>query len=738
MLKIIWKKLVAKQICSQKIIVLFVSFFLNASFQADNHLILHFYEPPVYKGSDLPCDKENGRFFSRYVKKKYKCFRHNECIDCKKITIEKNIELKLNLKSLDGDIIDNSIYLNTNVLKYNEFLYFFNLCRASSEIKENFETKNFSLILRILDILKFKKDKNFKEFIRILLLSVILNAQSSSQRYNLDKESIISSSLLHMFLGEFGKIYLFETSLFKEYLSDKTIKEIFDNNFNMNYRINTKFVHINSCFIVRLDKYIRYNLCSKEAFMIFFNCIRISSMIMVCLEESLKNISFDISKLIFSYVEEICFHSRESMKYFEYLCDSMFFKHIKILVLIYCNFYIFSERIFENFKSLECIYLVDSYSINLNLQSMIYSYLRNLLYMFYDDISSDKNASSFFEIGTEKYDKPESINEECIVGTKTPFMISREIKDKENYMISHNIIIYVSKLFEFNALVSDSKSIKKLCLTFKNIHLKTLYFDNSVFITNIKEMSMQDSELTNGFLRSILTITSLEKIEILRCKVCIEKMDTHIKHLNMRSLSIFGTSVENSDELPQFINCMTNLNILTLQYNKTSSVFSNNTIDTLKIGYGYKEGSIFCLFSENNLASVRVLFLFKFTIGNNDINAMKNCKKIQKLVLTECEFRETYFYQLFDSHEVYIIEVLELKNISLSMLDCLFISKLRNLKFLNLKIKHINFDSIKWFNSFNLQESNFKLQMIVSKKYWIEIEQFKEMIGTNNFEIILC
>ncbi|TBU20947.1 hypothetical protein CWI38_0008p0200 [Hamiltosporidium tvaerminnensis] len=284
-------------------------------------------------------------------------------------------------------------------------------------------------------------------------------------------------------------------------------------------------------------------------------------------------------------------------------------------------------------------------------------------------------------------------------------------------------------------------------------------------------MSMQDSELTNGFLRSILTITSLEKIEILRCKVCIEKMDTHIKHLNMRSLSIFGSTVENSDELPQFINCKTNLKILTLQYNKTSSVFSNNmqeniikldylktldlreefnsnnyftnfsgikTIDTLKIGYGYKEGSIFCLFSENNLASVRVLFLFKFTIGNNDINAMKNCKKIQKLVFTECEFRKTYFYQLFGNYEVYIIEVLELKKISLSMLDCLFISKLRNLKFLNLKIQHINFDSIKWFNSFNLQESNFKLQMIVSKKYWIEIEQFKEMIGTNNFEIILC
>ncbi|TBU02036.1 hypothetical protein CWI39_1249p0020, partial [Hamiltosporidium magnivora] len=114
-----------------------------------------------------------------------------------------------------------NIYININLLSYNEFLYFYNIVMCFPFLIENVNENRYQLMLKICDILKIKTNKLFEKFIRLILFFQIFNpgATNKWKVISTSKSYRCSSIISKKAIVEFFKIY---------FISEKTQKEIKD------------------------------------------------------------------------------------------------------------------------------------------------------------------------------------------------------------------------------------------------------------------------------------------------------------------------------------------------------------------------------------------------------------------------------------------------------------------------------------------------------------------------------
>ncbi|KAK1347561.1 hypothetical protein LUQ84_003095 [Hamiltosporidium tvaerminnensis] len=75
-------------------------FFLVENLKAENSFIFHFYNEEEY---NLKCDKEHEMPFSKFIKHRYNCFEHKECINCIKHIITGVDKFSLNFDIEDEE-----------------------------------------------------------------------------------------------------------------------------------------------------------------------------------------------------------------------------------------------------------------------------------------------------------------------------------------------------------------------------------------------------------------------------------------------------------------------------------------------------------------------------------------------------------------------------------------------------------------------------------------------------------
>ncbi|TBU04423.1 hypothetical protein CWI37_0137p0030 [Hamiltosporidium tvaerminnensis] len=758
-----------KNICDQKIVRFFIWIFLIVDLKVDNRFVIHFYDEMNNGETDVYSMNKNSICFSRFVKKKYFCYVHNECIKCSQFLIENENDFPLNFKNKDEGESDHCIFLNTKVLKFNEFLYFFKIIKEISELKENFKMCDFLLILRKLEVFKFKKDKNFNLIVRNLLLSIVFNSKYIYANNNLKGKTIVSTSMLKLLFKEFGRIYFLDASLFFENASGIKIKEILNENFDINFIFDPKFVCINSTFITVINELFESNLEFLISFRIIFANIRNTRAILYGNRSSIRNISSRICYILFSNIEKFCFYSWEDMNFFNSMCDKLIYKKVTILIFFRCRFSVFSESPFNAFKSLTRIYFINSYITNPISLGKLYTYLE-LIFSFYNEITNETNAAKILKLATDIQPQFDNIDAVRFFDFNKSLMISQEFKSSEYLVCLVDEIYYVGSYFGIYMSVSTfPQNVKSISVIFKEVSLRGFQLQNPSIFNTTRELSILDSEFSNEFLLDILLLPHLEEFVICNCKALFEKKLTYEKRSSINNFSISGSTFTNSEEMINFVNCMPNLKSLTLRNNKNlymfQSISTNNMIwsssleilmllderkfqgvlpnlsclkiiKNFKFDYGlYDEGSLLQLMGNQGLINVCNLSVYNFKIGSRDKDAIKNISEIKNLSFFNCTFINITFSQLFDPTKKYTIEKLILERILLTVVDILFLSNLACLKYLEIETSGFLFQSKDFSKVVLLNLSQLRIRLKVPMQFLREINYFKEVMQSSNLEI---
>ncbi|KAK1347558.1 hypothetical protein LUQ84_003093 [Hamiltosporidium tvaerminnensis] len=715
-----------------KIIFTIGSILLIKNIKADMSIIFHFYDPQNQQECNLNCNKEEKMQFSNFIKQRYNCYEHEECIECTRYIIKDPSELILNLddnKSNENN--EKKIYICTDVCKYEDFLYFLKILNEIHDFKENLQVDDFILLIHILDMFKFKKDKKFKQLIRIILLSIIYNCQKNYNKGDLTKKNYISSSLFNCILYEFRKIYFFDLKPNfdkEERVSGEHIKNLIVENFDENFCSGKTYVSIKSEFLIKLSKYIKYNKEFRHGFKNIFKWIK---PLRVALDSI--NSTSDVSTMLMSLIyfipgEELCFQSWKNAVQLQYMLENFGFEKIRTLFFIDCNFLSFYESYFESFRSLKFIYLFNCQLLNTTISENNYKLVQNIVSIVYNEVEKLMSISKSAEKNINEPFESKLLNGEEFESSMKIFSIPHADYFRKIQIFFANTMPIYFPFVKFELSVLNPQKIRNIAIVLKRFCLSDLNFEGHCVNKNLKSLEIQASCITDELLYSVLLLSNLKKIILLYSKIILKNHETNYRtHILLQELVISWCNFENQERIFKFINSFPNLKSLQITYNKGMdlfrhvfnynmiklvhlekfifeqereciSEFSNftgkNSIIELNISYGSKAGFLYSLFSNNKLQNVRKLQINKFIIGARDKNSMVKCVKIRDLIMSNCRFTDISFSELFKIDNEYAIKKILLMDMILSKRDIIFISKLKHLRRLTLNYINISLDLI--------------------------------------------
>ncbi|TBU00285.1 hypothetical protein CWI36_1687p0010, partial [Hamiltosporidium magnivora] len=426
---------------------------------------------------------------------------------------------------------------------------------------------------------------------------------------------------------------------------------------------------------------------------------------------------------------------------------------------------------FKNFTCLRDIYLFHSYGEYKVFSDKSYTFIKNLVSLFYMEIIEDQKLTSRF-LKITNNNKPINIapiNMHSIDSLNKIF-ISQEEFHSENYQIylSDTINISFSNI-EFKVNILDRSKIRKIEMHIYNIYVDRIYFESLYISKNLKGFQIHRAKLSSKFLFEVLLLSNLETIVITDSTITFPKHTTNYhKHLLMNELSIIGCVLENQDRIFEFINSMPKLKNLTLLSNIDTDFFikifennmiklsllekfhfseegtcdsgfldflNNDSIIDLNVGFRSKEGSLSELFGNEKMLNIEKLQLEYFKIGFKDRKSIVNYKKMHYLHIFECDFYQISFSELFDKNEECAIEILTLINITIRKCDIIFLSRLRKLRSLSIQTKYRFFDYVDLFRFVRFYSSKLNIEIGFHQLLWSEKHKFKEIFGNNQHEI---
>ncbi|TBU07926.1 hypothetical protein CWI36_0206p0040 [Hamiltosporidium magnivora] len=695
---------------------------LCSALKADSSIILHFYNEPNEHEKNSEHGKVNIRSFSKFIKKKHKCFEHTECKECVKYIIEDRNKIHLNFDMKSSEKKRASIFISTNVLKYQDFIYFLKVSNEIQDIKENLRFSDFSMLIHILDIFKFKKDKNFSSLIRVFLLSIIYNNQNDYEE-DLIKIITTSSSVFKIILYEFCSIYLLVLDSDFRGISTTSFKKQINENFDDVICSDKKFLEINMEIFNKISKLIRRSQKFEHIFKIIFGSIKpLRVSLYYCeLHDDIANIlapSFLIS------CEALCFENWENMKFIEKIFESLILKNLKTLFFLNCEFSFFKESLLKKFTADSRIYILNSsLETTLDFRKPVYSkesieFLKRLVLKLYNEIRSKKNTSIFLEKNTGKPYKIEKFNINKYIETNRSVGFQEAFNFKDHNIYFKDFFSICENFVTIDFAVINIQKIGKICIRLRDIFTNGLNFKSTDISENIVELYIYASKLTDNFLRDILTLPRLKTICISDCTLVFQKHKSkYAKNLSIDNLSITACDFENQNGVFEFINSMPNIKTFDFHSFKNASFYidifkncrielnslenfhygeknkfsasylkflSKDSITTLQLVVNSKIGSLKELFFEKKLRNVTRFVIYHFKIGTKDKKAMVNCTNMNFFTLYKCEFDKISFFELFDVKKEYAFRNIYLDHIVLKSQDVYFLSNLKQLRWLSL------------------------------------------------------
>ncbi|KAK1349344.1 hypothetical protein LUQ84_001523 [Hamiltosporidium tvaerminnensis] len=639
------------------------------------------------------------------------------------------------LKFLNEDEIPENqqynIYINNNLLNYDDFVYFYNIVMSFPYLIENINECKYLKIFRIIDIFKFKNDKLFIDFIRYMLASVVFNL------VDLEKWNVFSKT---------KNVYLVNDAI-----SKKVILEFFRLYFIDN-RTSNKIRDISRILeSIKLYKFVIIN--TKEDFLYIYNDI---------LQEILKiHKNIKSFQKIFNTIFKIHIFKRLLLFKINYNCkyncllDLCLFKNCDEIFLLEClNTEILIQKIYEfrKFIPLKTLSIIDSkFTIKdeiswfetLNVEKFYYvvskynsatkfskfgpeSPLCNIFYKFKEQIYNKENESNIYYRDSDCpcYDQNTRIDLKChqekskierLINIKFPFQefVYMEVTNSfikfsfylMNYKEFQNITI------EFSYTNLNDFNLKKLEI----LNNREIY-TNIEILTNIVTMRIYNSILNDIFLSKVLLFPSLKRLFISKSEIIFSKEKVEFdRNYKIESFCCNESRVNNKkcvfdfiyklDALKEFeISCytqitnifepkfydenliminVTNLKYSVKYYNNDYTPFYSIFPNLLHFNFSFEcsEGTLYNIFFKKNFVYLRSLTFNDITVGIKDANALKDLRNLTLLYFNEnCKFTEISFCNLFDSNNSYLLEELRFPNMEYTYCDLQFLMRLKFLK----------------------------------------------------------
>ncbi|TBU19808.1 hypothetical protein CWI38_0197p0010 [Hamiltosporidium tvaerminnensis] len=613
----------------------------------------------------------------------------------------------------------NNIHINVNDLNYDDFSYFYNLVISFPCFVDYMNEYKYRLIFRIIDIFKIQYNKPLKDFIRLILASVVLNTEVIKLWYFSVLKSnkhIVSIALSNIAFVELLGLYGISKAILNQIKAVyKAVITTECNNFGF-ADLNENFFYLDTCIlqkILKIHKQAKYFLKTLNIFFSLHVYKRFFLFIMSYTEE--YKCFFNLS--LFKNLEELfMFKCLNTKVFIANIIKTMHLQSIKILTVFKSNLISEDEIVWLkelNFEELN--YIVTKYDSKTYFSiSEFKSPVCIIFSKIIDAIFNNENKSSFYARGTNIscYDQD---NEFVFVF----YQDENRVKDLMNHGIACQISFRIKLCNMFINVIFDIINFKRL----RNIEIEFTYTcirDFSIYsseiLNNIVTMRIVGSTVNDVFLSKILLFPALKNIVFYVCTIIflnnniILSENTNIEYLNiadslinnvnyfidlmnkmvgLKSLEIFNMTKnsnpleKNSDNIKLCLLKLTYLRYSSSYYSYNNALFFPFLPSLLKfnLGSNHPAGTLHKIFFNGNFYMLRKLVFYGIKIGQEDELALQKLTNLHSLTIGKnSEFSNINFSQMFHTAYTYSLTELILPNIEITYFDLKFISELKNLK----------------------------------------------------------
>ncbi|TBU04766.1 hypothetical protein CWI36_0717p0010 [Hamiltosporidium magnivora] len=684
--------------------------FMLSGIKTNNTIILYFYENHDYILPATDFNSNESVVYSEFINEKYKFPGFCTCKQYSEMFIWNRAEILLKFKDpLESK--ENSpykIYIQSSVLSYQEFIYFYKILCEFPCLIDNFSYKKLLEVLQIFDIFKFIKNEFFDDFIRFILTSVLY---SLNDDFIYNSNENVKDMILCVDLSRIVILQLFELFICKNICLiqiDDYHKKILS--------INENFLYLDVIIILEINR--MCVCCSKLRVLLEVLLSRLAFQDLFISKVSGKYfVSKNTISIFFAKLNEIIFYKCSEIEFFlKALKTSNSIHTCKSIGFIECKFNMMEEYLISELKSVKRYIIYHSLFLqSQNLSDMLprYKYLEKKITK---EIFNPYNVSNFTDRRTsEKLNMRPLTFQQNFMNTTNLFNFNFSKYPFFIYLFGEIKNHYIDVIF----LTRDSREILSIELRFKNFFITGFKLTDSEIYDSILDISLSYMELNDKLLTDVLIFPKLENLNILNSNIIFEKNSLMFKeNENIINFKIINSTVSKEKCFFGFLCAMINLESLNISSHRKFSIFnqeynnicsfkflkrikynvsyiltqtipdfsSSYPIDEFTLGEDFPGGTLSKIFEPSTFNLVRILTLDRISIDKNDKLSLCKFKSMHTLTFISCKIKELNFYELFNTQENYIIENLYLKKLSLRILDLYFIRKLKSLKRLSLSI----------------------------------------------------
>ncbi|TBU09674.1 hypothetical protein CWI36_0007p0080 [Hamiltosporidium magnivora] len=708
-------------------IIFFIIQFFNTVL-AQKTVAIHFYENTDSTLKENFLENSQSGIFQATPYKKYQIFSAELSTEYQK-TFLIDLDTFYLKFSNEEEILDGqtyNIYINNSLLSYDEFTYFYNIVMGFPSFIDILNEYNYRLIFTIMNIFKFKHDKYFKRFIRLLWVSVVFNPIAMEKWYSKTSsrnEYEYSCCVSRIALVELLKLYR---------VSEETLSSIKTDNFDVLTLLGFQndIIYINEDYLFINEFTLKEILAIHKKSKFFLKILDFFFEIHVFRSMVLFNIFYE--------------------KKHNDLFTLSLFRTCTDILLLRCEFTDdLIKKLYEVFESKSLKTLSILYSDFRTLDQI--SFLKTLATERLNYIGKNEGSASYFsvsefylsicpifsEIIDEMYKYEKNLNI-LPLDKQISFDDWRKKLDIKIQLAKTKIEEFKQLEAPFQAYISMELSSKFLTYSFTTVNLKEINQIQVYFmcanLTNfslgkyeicrdIVSMKFTLTKIDNIFLSKILLFTSLKELRFFRATVLLPNKVTNIdNNTKIENIIFTNSSVENQHNFVQFLNQMVGLkkleisspgknsspfvwssgylnlklmNLTLLKYSDLSNLgvdlFSFPdfpVLEEFELAYKCTEGTIHNIFANRNFNFLQKLYFSGAKLGKKDEDSLEKFTDLLYLRFScGCKFSDLKLSQLFNLNNTYKLKELAIYDIEIDYCDLVFISNLKSLE--NLTIERI-------------------------------------------------
>ncbi|KAK1349427.1 hypothetical protein LUQ84_3582 [Hamiltosporidium tvaerminnensis] len=644
------------------------------------------------------------------------------------------------------DIFEKFNKINNNIeiylchhIKKSDFLIFYEFIISYYFPVHEMTIEKFYTILYFLEYFRVECDNKFRNAVKNIWCSLVQSDEM--QIFDIEKElfhftgqDYFSRDLVKEILHEFCKLLNngkdLKFSFFikeHEYYTYDEYKGLFTDDKKhtlvINYEFNTFF-----------DKKVVVNHKSQCLFLIFLNTLDIKYLhIRYLYRANMKSSCFILQNLKKMVDEIVFFQCYISDDVICSLNANLNFKNLKKIVFIESKFdtnFIFTEHL----SNIE--------------EFIFYEKNKSVRYQVPEIEERDINIAKFIIQSLLHKHQKRSIEKSIKKDKKIP----KENKDFYLKLLNENNFKGKFRIIEYSRFKNNNLEVKcfyeykggfnNISITFKNLNEKQFFTtENTILEQNIRCIKISCSEIKSDFLKDILNIKGLERLEIKYSNIYIENeisTNESIKYfkfwpndndfysifsklidmmIGLQEIYFYKTNTIKLNRFADQIFYITELNLwdidrmiylLKLLTNKQQFDFIATNKD--KANLKLSSIPVKFLFQNYDLSSIKKLSIWNLSIDNLNVKALCNLLSLVEFNIYCIKFQNISFSELFCASREYKIERMEFDKIDISEKDLIFIANLKKIEFIKLWSYGIQGKDYAWIRMYFFNENYIELE----------------------------